>query len=242
MFSDADFAGCAKTLKSTSGVFLKIQGPNTSVGLSAISKKQDAISHSTTEAEIIAAGVALRMEGIPVLEILDEIINSFPGGKLTLEFYEDNQTTMRILETGKNPTLRYMGRTHNVNMRSLFDCFQSEVYRLRFCSTDQQAADIFTKHFTNPEKWRLVCRLINHCDKNKLFVKDLGLDLTMGLSPKKRKELLEAQITDDSDSEAQNRAAMKLILSKAQKERLKKRQKKSVDSMPESSDFGETEN
>jgi hypothetical protein len=35
---------------------------------------------------------------------------------------------------------------------------------LRYIESAEQAADIFTKAFTNPEKWRLVTTLINHID------------------------------------------------------------------------------
>ena len=37
--------------------------------------------------------------------------------------------------------------THNVNLAWLFECFRHKQFQLRFCTTDQQAADIFTKHF-----------------------------------------------------------------------------------------------
>ena len=55
LYSDADFASDLKTSRSTSGTFLKIAGPNTSAPLAAQSKKQTAASHSTPEAEIVAA-------------------------------------------------------------------------------------------------------------------------------------------------------------------------------------------
>jgi len=41
LFSDADFAGCNETLRSTSGVFLKLSGPNTHFPFSALSVKQE---------------------------------------------------------------------------------------------------------------------------------------------------------------------------------------------------------
>ena len=47
LFADADFAGCEKTARSTSGVFLCLVGPNTFMPLAAISKKQTCVSHST---------------------------------------------------------------------------------------------------------------------------------------------------------------------------------------------------
>ena len=63
LFSDADFAGCLDTAKSTSGVFIAPTGPNSFFPLSAISEKQSCVSHSTPEAEIVAADLAIRTEG-----------------------------------------------------------------------------------------------------------------------------------------------------------------------------------
>jgi hypothetical protein len=51
---------------------------------------------------------------------------------------------MRIMETGKNPTLRYMGRTHNVDMAWTFERFAQQDINLRYCKTIEMAADIFT--------------------------------------------------------------------------------------------------
>ena len=63
LFSDADFAGDKTDSKSTSGVFLALKGPHTFFPLSACSKKQSCVSHSTPEAELVAANLAVRTEG-----------------------------------------------------------------------------------------------------------------------------------------------------------------------------------
>ena len=47
LYSDADFAGCQKMNKPTSGVFMSIEGPSTFFPVSASSKKQTSVSHST---------------------------------------------------------------------------------------------------------------------------------------------------------------------------------------------------
>ena len=161
-FSDADFAGCPYTLRSTSGVFMKITGPSTHFPISGLSQKQTAVSHSTTEAEIIAAALAIRKEGVPNLLTLEFILGRSQSDSLMLEFLEDNQTSMRVLSTGKNPTLRYMGRTHNTDMAWVFERFQHRQIKLRYCKTHEQAADIFTKHFVLEDKWKLACHLIGH--------------------------------------------------------------------------------
>ena len=67
LFSDADFAGCMATSKSTTGAFLTLRGPDTRFPLSATSQKQGCVSKSTTEAETVAANHGLQVEGIPAI-------------------------------------------------------------------------------------------------------------------------------------------------------------------------------
>ena len=46
LFADADFASDSEIRKSTSGLFLALAGPHSFFRLTAISKKQNAVSHS----------------------------------------------------------------------------------------------------------------------------------------------------------------------------------------------------
>ena len=64
LYADADFASDSKHTKSHNGVQLSLKGTMTFMPLSGISKKQDAISHSTPEAEIVAAAFAVRREAL----------------------------------------------------------------------------------------------------------------------------------------------------------------------------------
>ena len=73
-------------MKSTSGVYLCIQGPRSCFPLAGISRKQGAVSHSTPEAEIVAADVAVRLEGIPALPLWDLLL----GLPQCILFHEDN--------------------------------------------------------------------------------------------------------------------------------------------------------
>ena len=41
-------------------------------------------------------------------------------------FFEDNQAMIRVIETGKNPTMRYLHRTHRVSVAWLHEVFQGE--------------------------------------------------------------------------------------------------------------------
>ena len=157
LYSDADFAGCLDTAKSTSGVFIALTGPNSFFPLNAISKKQSCVSHSTPEAEIVAADLAIRTEGLPALQLWDMVL----GRPVKLLFQEDNQATIQILKTQKNPTLRHLNRTHRVNISWLCEVFRNlKEVELTYCKTDAMAADIFTKAFTNPIKWQAALDLI----------------------------------------------------------------------------------
>ena len=73
-FADADFAGCAKTSRSTSGVHLCLLGPNTVFPLAGQSKKQGCVSHITPEAEIVASDHAMRTAGLPSLELWERLL------------------------------------------------------------------------------------------------------------------------------------------------------------------------
>ena len=55
LYTDADLAGCPHTAKSSNGIFVAFSGPFSFFPCNASSKKQEAISHSTIEAEIVAA-------------------------------------------------------------------------------------------------------------------------------------------------------------------------------------------
>jgi len=76
LFCDASFAGDLKDSRSTSGALMCLMGPNTYVPLSWICKKQGAISHSSTEAEIIALELGLRSEGIRALDLWETILDT----------------------------------------------------------------------------------------------------------------------------------------------------------------------
>jgi hypothetical protein len=99
VYADADFAGRIKTMRSTTGVILAVSGPNARMILAGVSKRQTAVSHSTPEAEIIAADHAMRAEGIPALSLLDTIFER----KVHLCMMEDNEAMVSDLSLRKEP-------------------------------------------------------------------------------------------------------------------------------------------
>ena len=63
LFQDSEFAGDREDSKSTSGGVLCIFGSRTLAPFSWMCKKQTAVSHSSTESEIISLDAGLRMDG-----------------------------------------------------------------------------------------------------------------------------------------------------------------------------------
>ena len=104
-----EVAGDVK-LRSTSGGHLNTQGPNTRFPLSGSSKRQGCVSHSTPEAEIVAADVAMRAMGMPALKLLQRILKKSPN----FVFYDDNKAMIGVVRSGRNPTMRHLERSHGV--------------------------------------------------------------------------------------------------------------------------------
>ena len=77
VFQDSDFAGDLEDSKSTSGGTFFIFGSHTFVPISWMCKKQTAVSHSSTESEIISLDAGLRLDELPALELWDLIVSVF---------------------------------------------------------------------------------------------------------------------------------------------------------------------
>ena len=123
LFTDADFAGSKSDMKSTSGIYFGLSGPNSFYPLSWISKKQTAMSHSTPEAELVSMALGIRGVGLPAILLWKVILGREPQ----VELYQDNTATTRIAWTGKAPTLRHIQRTHSVCITWINDVQKSLV-------------------------------------------------------------------------------------------------------------------
>ena len=56
--------------------------------------------------------------------------------------------------------MRYIGRTHGISVAWLHETFQKSELHLAYELSAWMCADIFTKGFTESEKWKLSCSLI----------------------------------------------------------------------------------
>ena len=149
-------------MHSTSGAYLVLVGPHTWYPLAASSDKQTVVSHSTTEAEVIAAERAMRESGVPALDLWETIL----GRPVRLTLLEDNQTTAMNIRSGKFPKLRHIQRMHGVNVRWLYEALVRKVFYMEDCHTQRMAADIFTKHFTSADSWNHAIKLLGFMSKS----------------------------------------------------------------------------
>ena len=149
LYADADFSGCVRTQRSTSGAYLFVIGQHTRFLLGGSSRRQTAVSHSTTEAELIAAEYALRAEGLPVLSLWNYIL----GRDMSMEFAEDNEAMIQICTSNQMAKMRHVSRTHRINLASVGEKFNDPAIDLYAVCTDDQAGDIHTKRFTDAPKW-----------------------------------------------------------------------------------------
>eukprot|EP00435_Cladocopium_sp_Y103_P062857 s119_g24.t1 len=155
LWVDADFAGEREDGRSTSGGFLALRGPNTHFPLAWVSKRQTSTSRSTTESEVISLSHSLYHEGIPALQLWEQLLQR----SVKLRVLEDNQATIIVIRKGYSPKLRHITRTHKVNLSCLSEVFRDPNVLLEYVETAKQAADIFTKALA-PQKWAAALQLL----------------------------------------------------------------------------------
>ena len=100
-----------------------------------------------------------KLLGYPALDFWEKVF----GKCIRLDMFQDNQATMRVLQTGKAPTTRHFPRAHGVPLKWIFNAVKQHC-NLCDCVTDVMSADIFTKHFINEEKWMNAFSLIGVVD------------------------------------------------------------------------------
>lgn len=136
-YSDADYAGCLDTRKSTTGYCVTMGGSI----LSWCSERQDSVSRSTAESEYIAGSEAVR-ELVWLKRLLMELIGSF-----TPNLMMDNASAVKLV---KNPEQHK--RTKHIDVRYHFirEKYHNKEFNLHEVSSHDQLADIFTKPMPQP--------------------------------------------------------------------------------------------
>ena len=138
-YTDSDLVGSVDDSKSTSGYIFNLG----SGAISWCSKKQPIVALSTIEAEYIAASIAgsqlLWLRGI--LEELNHV------QKDATTLFCDNSSTISV---SKDPVLH--GRTKHIRMRFPFlqELVNERLVDVKYCKSEEQVADIFTKPLGGP--------------------------------------------------------------------------------------------
>eukprot|EP00972_Heterocapsa_arctica_P106228 15648775-Heterocapsa_arctica.AAC.1 len=60
---------------------------------------------------------------------------------------------IRVVETGRTPTMRYLLRMHGVSVAWLHEIFNNKFIELGYELFSRMCADIYTKGFTDGIKW-----------------------------------------------------------------------------------------
>jgi transposase InsO family protein len=148
-YSDADWAGCPDTRKSTTGWCMFL-------GNAAISwkcKKQDSVSKSSTEAEYRAMSAACS-EIVWLRGLLTEL--GFSQGQPT-SLHADNTSAIQI---AANPVYHERTKHIEVDCHSIREAYDRRIINLPHVSTSDQTADIFTKSLTRQRHNFLVSKLM----------------------------------------------------------------------------------
>ena len=160
---DADLAGDINDFKSTSGGLLVLVGPHTWSPLSAMSKKQTAVSLSSVEAELASLVYGMQNEAIPMLQLWSALL----GREVKLVIWEDNESTIKIIKKGRSPKLGHFRRTHRIYWHWLSDLINTDPnISLQYIKSELQAADIFTKAITDRVVWNRACTNFGLCKGN----------------------------------------------------------------------------
>ena len=101
---------------------------------------------------------------IPALDLWDCLLPS----RHQPVFHEDNQAMIRVIESGRNPTMRHLGRVHRISVAWLHEQLGTSESRgpvkIHWTETECMAADIYAKAFTDKDKWDHALRLIGIVD------------------------------------------------------------------------------
>ena len=148
VYTDADFAACPYTSRSTSGIVVHIGTGQHAFPVMWQSRKQTSVARSTPEAEMISMASALFSEVIN----LQTFLQSVSKGTVPIIFFQDNETVLVILKSGYSPKLRHLGRVHRVNVASMAEIFEQEDFSATYVNSKDQLANGLTKVIP-PAEW-----------------------------------------------------------------------------------------
>ena len=79
-----------------------------------------------------------------------------------LYVFEDNEAVIKMIMTGRSPTMRHVSRTHRVALDWLFDrIYLDSKIQIKYIDTKNQLADILTKGNFTRDEWNHLLTLFN---------------------------------------------------------------------------------
>ena len=205
LYTDADLASDPEDSVSTSGAYLALVGPRTHVPLAHRSKRQTAVSHSSTESELVSADHGLKTLGLPALDLWEVLLQRKPG-EVGLRMFQDNDACCRVCRSGKNPNMVHIGRTHRISIAWLYEQLQQNEIKMYRADSELMAADIFTKAFPEGKLavWQSNLSLINIYDEktseNMNYHPSMVQSLRGDLDKPKTALIQDAELSEEDDS------------------------------------------
>jgi hypothetical protein len=138
-YTDADYAGCPDTRRSTGGYLFMMGG----AAISWSAKRQPTVSLSTVEAEYVAASQAVR-EAV-WLKLLEEELDVHGGA---VNIYADNQGAIKLL---KNPVISARSKHIEVAYHFARERVQRGDVEFKFVRSEEMLADVLTKALPKPK-------------------------------------------------------------------------------------------
>ena len=121
----------------------------------------------------------MRAIGLPALKLLQRILKKLPN----FVFYDDNKAMIRVVRSGRNPTMRHLERSHGVCISWMHEMFTREYLYLAYEVPDRMAADIYTKALNDGRTWKHACLQIGLLDPSLLSDPDTLKALTPTCDP-----------------------------------------------------------
>lgn len=133
-YADANWGENRIDSKSNSGFIFKLNGGT----ISWCCRKQECVSLSSTEAELIALTEAVK-EALWIKDLLEEIDQEI---KLPITIYEDNESCRKMIYNENSSS-----RTKHIRVRYHFikDYVKKNIFKIKYCPTEEMIADILTK-------------------------------------------------------------------------------------------------
>lgn len=146
-FTDADYAGCLDTGRSTSG-YAFVYGGIAGWG----SERQKSVALSTAESEYMAGALCVQ-ELVWLWKMFCEILDE---KFFNLTLYMDNTSAIRLV---KNPEFHKRSKHIDVRYHFIREKYDEGLFTVDYVPTKQMLADIFTKALTPQVFCELVSKL-----------------------------------------------------------------------------------